>query len=274
MKLGIVGAGVMGVAIGQAVQRSGLVTPGQMWATTKTESSAERAASALGCPTSTVLDPELVEATDVVLLGVKPKIARTALADLKEAGLRRDALVLSVVTGLWTRNIHEVTGAEQPVIRVMTNTPCLVGEGVAALCVGKGCSADHRKLAREMFEPIASVFEADEQHCDALTGLCGSGPAYIYLMMEALADGGVQVGLPREMALHAAAQTMLGAAKMVLASGRHPATLKDDVTTPAGCTIAALLVMEDGRIRSTLARAVEEATRTASGLARPSEPPK
>jgi pyrroline-5-carboxylate reductase len=137
---------------------------------------------------------------------------------------------------------------------------------MTAICAGTNTLETHTALAHQIFEAVGECIELDEAHFDAVTSLSGSGPAYMYLMMEALADGGVRVGLPRQAALKIVSQTVLGAATMVQQSGRHPASLRDDVTTPAGCTIGALLIMEDGKIRSVLARAVEEATRIAGEL--------
>jgi pyrroline-5-carboxylate reductase len=148
----------------------------------------------------------------------------------------------------------------------MPNTPCVVGEGMTVICRGKYASAADLERTRHIFEAVGKCAATDEMHFDAITALSGSGPAYYFLIMEALADAGVRVGLPRQLALTLVAQTALGAARMVLTTGRHPAALRDDVTTPAGCTIGGLLIMEDGRIRSVLVRAIEEATRIAAHL--------
>src|SRR5262249_52324325 len=147
-----------------------------------------------------------------------------------------------------------------------SNTPCTVREGMTAICRGTRATADHLALARRIFECVGRCVEADEHHFNAITALSGSGPAYYYLIMEAMADAGVRVGLSRELALTLVTQPALGAARMVQSADRHPAALRDDVTTPAGCTIGGLLMMEDGKIRSVLARAIEEATRIAAGL--------
>jgi pyrroline-5-carboxylate reductase len=158
--------------------------------------------------------------------------------------------------------------ANVAVVRAMPNTPCVVREGITAICGGTRATAEHVRRARAIFESVGRCVELQETHFDAVTGLSGSGPAYFYLMMEALADGGVRVGLPRDIAMELVVQVARGAAEMVRQTGRHPAHLRDDVTTPAGCTIAGLLILEDGKIRSVLARAVEEATRIAQGLGR------
>jgi pyrroline-5-carboxylate reductase len=175
-------------------------------------------------------------------------------------------LIISIVAGTSIEFMEKRLGIENPVIRAMTNTPCVVGQGMTAICAGTHTKPAHLKIAQKIFQSVGLCLELDEYHFNAVTGLCGSGPAYLYLIMEALADGGVRVGLPRDVALQMVSQTVLGAASMVQQTGRHPAALRDDVTTPAGCTIGALLVMEDGKIRSVLARAVEEATSIAGQL--------
>jgi pyrroline-5-carboxylate reductase len=148
----------------------------------------------------------------------------------------------------------------------MPNTPCIVREGMTVICRGTHATAENMSRAQKVFESVGHCLQTDETYFDAITALSGSGPAYQYLIMESFADAGVRVGLPRHLALTLVAQTAVGAAKMVQASGRHPAALRDDVTTPAGCTIGGLLMLEDGKIRSVLARAVEEATKIAAGL--------
>jgi pyrroline-5-carboxylate reductase len=152
----------------------------------------------------------------------------------------------------------------------MPNTPCIVGQGMTVICPGTHVQASDIESTYGIFQAVGQCMELEESHFDAVTGLSGSGPGYLYLIMEALADGGVRVGLPREVALKIVTQTVLGAATMVQQTGRHPAALRDDVTTPAGCTIGGLLIMEDGKIRSVLARAVEEATQIAAQLGKKS----
>jgi len=188
---------------------------------------------------------------------------------LVSKGLAPHTLVISILAGVSTEKLEGHLGTANPVVRAMPNTPCIVGEGMTVVCGGRNASAHHLARARRIFEGVGKCLAADESHFDAITALSGSGPGYLYLVMEALADAGVRVGLPRQMALSLVSQTVLGAARMVQLSGRHPAALRDDVTTPAGCTIAGLLMLEDGKIRSVLARAVEEATRTAARLGTP-----
>jgi pyrroline-5-carboxylate reductase len=267
-KLGVIGAGVMGQAVIRGLMHRHLVTVSNVWAAAKTEGSCEKVRLELGIPCHTNYS-DIVADTDVLLLCVKPNGIRSVLEKLKSYALSPKTLIISIVAGATIEQIETTLGTKNPVIRAMTNTPCLVGQGMTAVCTGTHTQPEHLELAQNIFETVGVCMELDELHFDAVTGLSGSGPAYMYLIMEALADGGVRVGLPREAALRIVAQTLLGAAMMVQQSGRHPASLRDDVTTPAGCTIGALLVMEDGKIRSTLARAVEEATRIAGELGKP-----
>lgn len=264
-RIGVIGAGVMGKAIIQGLFTSGQVSAKQVWATTKSQESSQEIASELGI-TATVEYEKLLAETDILILCVKPSGLPAILKQLVSYGLPASTLVISIVAGFTIEAIEAGLSGMNPVVRAMPNTPCVVRQGMTVVCGGTIAKKDHVQIAKLIFESVGTCIQLDEQHFDAVTGLSGSGPAYIFLMMEALADGGVRVGLPRNKALQIVTQTMLGAATMVKETGRHPAALRDDVTTPAGCTIGALLTMEDGKIRSVLARAVEEATRIASGL--------
>ncbi len=264
-KLGVIGAGVMGQALIRGLMAKGIVTSKSVWASAKTEATCAQIQESLGIQAFTDYAQALAD-TDVILLCVKPGGLKSVLEKLRKLGVPPKTLIVSIVAGKTIEQMEAALATENPVIRAMTNTPCLVGQAMTAICGGTHATGGQVALAKAMFEAVGQCLVLDESHFDAVTGLSGSGPAYVYLMMEALADGGVRVGLPRDAALAIVAQTLLGAAMMVQQSGRHPASLRDDVTTPAGCTIGALLVMEDGKIRSTLARAVEEATRIAGEL--------
>ncbi len=263
--IGIIGAGVMGQAIAKSLLDRKIVDRQDLWGVTRTKESAKTVAKELGITCLHESYDGLLKKTNIVLLCVKPAQCLSVLSQLRHSGLPTPSLVISIVTGVMINAMQEKM-PDNPIVRAITNTPCLVGEGMTALCCGPNASETHRATARAVFESVGRVIELDESLCNAMTGLSASGPAYIYLVIEALADGGVKVGIPRSLALTIVAQTVLGAATMVHKTGRHPASLRDDVTTPAGCTIGALLTMEDGKIRSTLARAVEEATRIASQL--------
>jgi pyrroline-5-carboxylate reductase len=274
--LGVIGAGVMGQTLIKGLLASGLIERERIWAGDKNAATCETARKALEVSVQVDFHAR-VPTADLILICVKPADAAAALASLKSGGLRSDTLLISILAGASTERLESLLGADNPVVRAMPNTPAIVGEGMTVICRGTRATADHLARARHIFEAVGKCLPVDEVHFNAVTALSGSGPAYQYLIMEALADAGVRVGLPRHLALTLVSQTALGAARMVQATGRHPAALRDDVTTPAGCTIGGLLMLEDGRIRSVLARAVEEAARIAANLgppaAKPPEPP-
>lgn len=263
--LGIVGAGVMGTTILRGLLDAGLVARRQAWATAKTRATCERVAGELGVETATEYG-DLLRDAGIVVLCVKPKGVVAAVEGLRAAGLREDATVVTILAGVTIERVQGLLGTANPVVRAMTNTPCVVGQGMTAVCGGRHANAGHVAAAQRMFASVGRCVATDEAYFDAITAMGGSGPAYVYLILEALADAGVNVGLPRSLALEVVTQTMLGAATMVQQTGRHPASLRDDVTTPAGCTIGGLMVMEDGKIRSVLNRAIEESTRIVGNL--------
>ena len=231
---------------------------------TRTEDSAADVHAATSIAASADAGAMLAEA-EVVLLCLKPHKTMAALAALAKH-LNPQAVVISIAAGLHLKKLATALQAEQPLIRAMPNTPCRVGAGMTVLC---GSSATHAAAiaqARTVFEVFGQVLELDEEHFDAVTGLSASGPAFLFLVIEALSDGGVMAGLPRDVAVQLATQATLGAATMVQQTGEHPASLRDAVTTPAGCTISALLRMEDGKLRSVLARGVQEAAESAARL--------
>jgi pyrroline-5-carboxylate reductase len=264
--LGVIGVGVMGKAILRGLLDAEALAPDQAWGTSRSAQTCASTSAELGVTVERDI-AHLVPSADIVVLCVKPAQAAAALSSLKaSAGLRPDALVISIVAGVSLAQLTDMLGTGNPLVRAMPNTPCVVGEGMIALAGGAGTTPEHLARARQVFECVGQCVETEERHFDAITALSGSGPAYQYLIMEAMADAGVRVGLPRDLALTLVAQTALGAARMVQVSGRHPAALRDDVTTPAGCTIGGVLMLEDGKIRSVLARAIEEATRIVATL--------
>lgn len=266
-KIAVIGTGTMGQALSAGMLREGVVLPQQLVGTVKHEREAETVRARVDFEIGT--DNALAAAgADVILLCTKPKQAGMVISELAEGGaLDGSPMIVSIAAGVSTGELEQVaSGLDLRVVRAMPNTPCLIGEGMVVLSPGKFADESDLDVAETLFRPLARVLRLDEEHMDAVTGLSGSGPAFIYVIIEALSEGGVMAGLPRRVATELAAQTALGASKMVLDTGRHPASLKDDVTTPAGCTISALLSLEDGRLRSVLARGVQEAARTAAGL--------
>jgi pyrroline-5-carboxylate reductase len=265
MTLGVIGAGVMGRTLIRGILNSGILDAGRIWAGDKNGAACEAVSKELGVPVEKQFQGH-VPGAGAILLAVKPADAPVVLATLRNAGLKRETLVISILAGVATDRLETMLGTENPIIRAMPNTPAVVGEGMTVVCRGRYASEADLARAQRIFEAVGRCMPIDEIHFNAITALSGSGPAYQFLIMEAMADAGVKVGLPRQLALTLVAQTALGAARMVLSTGRHPASLRDDVTTPAGCTIGGLLMLEDGRIRSVLARAVEEAAKISAHL--------
>jgi len=165
-----------------------------------------------------------------------------------------------------THYIEEILDSEVPVVRAMPNTPCVIECGMTGLCKGKFADESHLEIAQTLFDSVGMTVTVDEKRMDAVTGLSASGPAFIYIILESLAEGGVKVGLPRDVATLLAAQTAQGAARMTLETGQHPALLKDAVTTPAGCTVDGIMELEEGKLRVTLIKAVVKATERAKEL--------
>ena len=207
---------------------------------------------------------EAVVFGDVVVLAVKPQVVAAVLKEIRDVLAKR--LVISVVAGMRLERIIEACGPQAHVIRAMPNMPAMVGEGMTALAIGPGVEESDVACARELFESVGRVVPVDERFMDAVTGLSGSGPAYVFLMIEAMADGGVKMGLSRETASLLAVQTVLGAARMILETGQHPAQLKDQVASPGGTTIAGLHRLEQGGLRGLLIDAVEAATKRSQDL--------
>ena len=202
---------------------------------------------------------------DVLILAVKPQQMSGVLAEVGPT-LTSSRLVVSIAAGMRLDTLAAGLGPRARLIRVMPNTPCLVGQSASGYSLGAGATEADAELVAELLAAVGRAFRVDEKLLDAVTGLSGSGPAFVYLIIEALSDGGVRMGLPREVALQLAAQTVRGAAEMVLTSGEHPAVLKDRVASPGGTTIAGLQALEAGSLRGTLMAAVEAATRRSQEL--------
>ncbi len=265
VRVAVLGAGKMGGILLQAFLKQNLFAPAQICATVAHEERAVALSTQWGVDVTTN-NLEAVRNADLILIGVKPFQVPDLVKAIKP-GLKKSATIVSFAASVKTHAIEEIAGHEIAVIRAMPNTPSALGAGVAALCRGRFVSDAQMDLAQRMFETVGRTVVVDEKHMDAVTGLSGSGPAYVYIIIEALAEAGVKVGLPRDVATQLAAQTAFGAAKMVLETGYHPALLKDAVTTPAGCTIDGILELEEGGLRVTLIKAVMRATERARQLA-------
>jgi pyrroline-5-carboxylate reductase len=265
VRIAVLGAGKMGGILLQAFLKENLFALDKIHATVTKAERALALSTQWGVDVSTD-NVEAVRNADLVLIGVKPFQVPDLVAEIKPA-LTAEKTIVSFAASVKTKSIEDTSGLEIGVIRAMPNTPSALGAGVAALCRGRYVSDAQMELARRLFETVGRTVLVDEKHMDAVTGLSGSGPAYLYIIIEALAEAGVKVGLPRDIATQLAAQTAFGSAKMVLETGYHPALLKDAVTTPAGCTIDGILELEEGGLRVTLIKAVMRATERARQLA-------
>lgn len=263
-KIAVIGAGKLGETIIRALLDAKIVQPDQLRATTRHKETASRKSEVLGIPVGND-NPKAVKGADIVILAVKPQGMELALASLRKA-VEKDQLVISIAASVSTGAIERGLPPGVPVVRTMPNTPCLVRAGMTGVCPGKHAKREHLALTEYIFSSLGRVIVLDEKHMDAVTGLSASGPAFMYVSLESMAEGGVAAGLPREIATELAAQTMLGAAQMVLETREHPAKLKDIVTTPAGCTIDGLLELEAGGLRVTLIKTVVRAAKRASEL--------
>ncbi len=265
IRVAVLGAGKMGGILLQAFLKENLFAADRIHATVGHAERALALSTQWGVDVSTN-NLDAVRQSDLVLIGVKPFQVPDMIAEIKPA-LTPEKLLVSFAASVKTRAIEDAAGMEIAVVRAMPNTPSALGAGIAALCRGRFVSEAQMELAQRIFETVGRTVLVEEKHMDAVTGLSGSGPAYLYIIIEALAEAGVKVGLPRDTATLLAAQTTFGAAKMVLETGYHPALLKDAVTTPAGCTVDGLLELEEGRLRVTLIKAVISATERAKQLA-------
>jgi pyrroline-5-carboxylate reductase len=265
-RIGFIGAGNMAEAIIRGLLESEAVKPDHITASDVMPERLKYMQSTYGISTLADND-ELVGGADILVLAVKPQVVGSVLTHI---GPRTDdtKLVISIVAGLTVAAMAAGLGAGTRIIRTVPNTPVFVGEGMVALASDGPARDEDFAVAEALFAPVARIVSIEEKLMDAALGVSGSGPAYGFVMIEALSDGGVKMGLPRHIALELAAQTLLGAAKMCLESGRHPGQLKDMVTSPGGTTIAALHKMEAGGVRSALMDAVEAATRRSEELGR------
>jgi len=263
-RLAVLGAGKMGGILLQAFVKSGVVSQENLRATVAHEERAKNLGRqfgvAFGCD-----NRQAAEGADIILLCVKPQAVSEVLQEIRpEMGAGQ--LLISVAASVPTSYIEERLPAKVAVVRAMPNTPAMIGAGITGVCAGSCATAQQVHTACRLFETVGRTVTVDEKHMDAVTGLSASGPAFIYIVLESLAEAGVKVGLPRDLATLLAAQTTLGASRVVLETGNHPALLKDAVTTPAGCTIDGILELEEGKLRVTLIKAVVKATQRAKEL--------
>jgi pyrroline-5-carboxylate reductase len=264
-KVAVLGAGKLGTMLLQAWMREGLLLKESIRATVRHPERVRGLAEKLHIEVGTD-NAKAVKGADIIFICVKPQTVQEVVEEIRPS-VSASQLFISVAASVSTAQIETALGTKTAVVRAMPNTPCALGAGMTGLCKGKYVSAEEIALACSLFDVVGRTVVVDEKHMDAVTGLSASGPAFIYIILESLAEAGVKVGLPREIATLLAAQMTMGSAKMVLETGDHPAQLKDSVTTPAGCTIDGILELEEGKLRVTLIKAVVKATERAQELA-------
>jgi len=263
-KLALIGAGKLGEGLLCGMLSSQLITPERIVVTVGHQPRADELAEK-HCIRAHTDNSRAIRGADLILICLKPQQVRGFLQEVKQ-DLDKEALIISAAASVTTGLIERELGHTARVVRAMPNTPCLIRQGMTALARGKHALDEDVTQARKIFASMGRVVVVDEKHMDAITGLSASGPAYVYLIIESLAEAGVKLGVPRELSTELSAQTLLGASALVLHTGEHPAKLKDVVTTPAGCTIDGLLELEEGGLRVTLIKAVVRAAERARQL--------
>ncbi|HYF34807.1 MAG TPA: pyrroline-5-carboxylate reductase [Prosthecobacter sp.] len=264
LKLGLIGCGKMGGALLRGVEKALGASEITVALSDVVPAAVESLAKSLTCKVSTGSPAEVAGSSEIILLAVKPGDMPALCQSL--AKVEGSRLYLSIAAGLKIADLESWLGTKQRVIRSMPNTPALVGTGAAAFSRGSSATDADAAIATKILSAVGTADEVSEKLLDAVTGLSGSGPAYVYTVIEALADGGVLMGLPRAAALRLAAQTVAGAAQMVLETGKHPAALRDEVTSPGGTTIAGLEQLEAHGLRNALLQAVRKATERSQEL--------
>jgi pyrroline-5-carboxylate reductase len=265
LRVGFVGAGMMAEALARGFDAAGVAAFADMSCVDPNPARNELFASWGVTPREN--NHEIAKNCDVIFIAVKPYGVATVLEEMRPA-LSADVLVISIAAGVTLATMEAAAGPGVPIVRVMPNTPCLVGAVAAAMSPGTSCDETHVATTATLFGAVGKIHRVAEKLLDAVTGVSGSGPAYVFLVIEAMSDGGVLAGLPRDIATDLAAQTVLGAAKMVLETGKHPGQLKDGVTSPAGTTIAAVHQLEKAGIRAAFMNAVKAAADRGTELAK------
>lgn len=256
----------MGTALLTGWLASGMARPGEIVASDANRAGLKATTKKFGI-TAAKTNRDLVASAETVVLAVKPQVMDGVLEEIAKVKSRHN-LFISIVAGFTLARMEAKLGLDIGAVRVMPNTPALIGEGISALSFNPQVSGEEKKRAMALMGAVGETVEVDEKIMDAVTGLSGSGPAYVYVLIEALSDAGVQQGIPRDVAQRLAAHTVRGASGMVLKGGRHPGELKDMVTSPGGTTIAGLHALEQGGFRATLYDAVAAATTRSRDLGR------
>jgi pyrroline-5-carboxylate reductase len=263
-RIGLIGAGQMAAALASGFVKAGLTQAKTILASDPQSDARARFGQTTGGRT-TGDNLQVVKESDVIFLSVKPQQIAQVSSELK-GQLGADKLVVSIAAGVRLASLADRLGQTVRIVRVMPNTPCLVGQGACAYSLGEKATAEDGELVRQLLNAVGFACQVDEKLLDAVTGLSGSGPAFVYTIIEALSDGGVRMGLPRNIASMLAMQTVRGSAEMVAATGEHPAVLKDRVASPGGTTIAGMQALEDRGLRAALIAAVEAAAKRSAEL--------
>jgi pyrroline-5-carboxylate reductase len=264
-RTGFLGAGRMATALARAWTAAGKLVPDRVLASDPHPPACDTFTRESGCP-ATPDNRAVAAAADLLVLAVKPQTMNAVLAEVRDLVIDRNPLVVSIAAGISLSQLHDALSSASRIVRVMPNTPCLVGASASAFSAGPRATAEDIALVQGLLDTVGRAFQLPEHLLDAVTGLSASGPAFVYLVIEALSDGGVRAGLPRDVATDLAAQTVLGSAKMVLETRMHPGALKDMVASPAGTTIAGLHELERAAVRGAFISAVEAAAKRAAEL--------
>jgi pyrroline-5-carboxylate reductase len=264
-KICFIGAGSMAQAMIWGLLSSNLIKPESIYVTNKSDRAKLNKLGEKWGVNITYDKALMLQMADIIILAVKPKDVREVLKTIK-AHVTRSHLILSVVAGIGTDLIQTLVGKEVPIIRAMPNTSCLVKESATALALGKYADKEDEAIGREIFSSIGKVIVVEETALDAVTGLSGSGPAYVYLMIEAMVDAGIKAGLSSEVSKELAVQTVLGAARMLIETGEEPTALRQKVTSPGGTTFAGLTVLEKAGFRNSLIKAINRAAQRSKEL--------
>ena len=259
LRIGFLGAGKMATALAQGWLQSGLTASQHLCASDPIPAARDQFSKTTGADALTD-NSRVVSQSDILVLAVKPQNMPELLGEIR-AGIQARHLLISIAAGITLKQIADAVGADKRIIRVMPNTPCLVGASASAFALSSTTTPADLQLAELLLNSVGRAVQVPEKLLDAVTGLSGSGPAFVAVIIEALSDGGVRMGLPRDLATMLAAQTVLGSAKLLLETGLHPGQLKDMVASPAGTTIAGLHALERGGLRAALIDAVEAATK-------------
>ncbi|HEX2477609.1 MAG TPA: pyrroline-5-carboxylate reductase [Lacipirellulaceae bacterium] len=264
-KIGLIGAGRMATALARGFVRAQMVRPEAILASDPSEAARDSFADQVPGARVVAENRPVASQADVVFLAVKPQMMKAALGEIRDA-LRPASLMVSIAAGVTLKRLAAGLPAGQRIIRVMPNTPCLIGEGTSAYSLGESATADDSRLVSELLSAVGVAREVPEAMLDAVTGLSGSGPAFVYSMIEALADGGGAAGLPAELASEMAARTVAGAAQMVIQTGETPSVLRDRVTSPGGTTLAGLAVLQERGFNDAVSAAVVAAAKRSREL--------